>query len=92
MQKTDHGKRGFTHDWKETMQRKKKWLEEMKKRDEKGKMEEMHQHKVAHMIKSAERRAGLLHKITKPTPWRGGAQILKKEESTLASAQSVSQS
>ena len=32
------------------------------------------------MIKSAEGRAGLLHKLTKPTAWRGGAQILKKEE------------
>ena len=28
----------------------------------------------------AEGSAGLLHKITKPTAWRGGAQILKKEE------------
>ena len=36
--------------------------------------------KVARTIKSAEGSAGLLHKITKPTPWRGGAQILKKEE------------
>ena len=32
------------------------------------------------MIKSAEGSAGLLHKLTKPTAWRGGAQILKKEE------------
>ena len=30
------------------------------------------------MIKSAEGRAGLLHKITKPTAWRGGAQILRE--------------
>ena len=52
----------------------------MKKRDEKGKMEELHQHKVAQMLKSAEGTAGLLHKITKPTAWRGGTQILKKEE------------
>ena len=37
------------------------WLEEMKKEDEKVKMEEMHQHKVAPMIKSAEGSAGLLH-------------------------------
>ena len=28
-------------------------------------MEEMHQHKVAQMIKSAERNAGLLHKLFK---------------------------
>ena len=52
----------------------------MKKRDEKGKMEEMHHHKRTQMIKSAEGSAGLLHKITKPTAWRGEAQILKKEE------------
>ena len=32
------------------------------------------------MIESAEGNAGLLHKITKPTAWRGGAQILQKEE------------
>ena len=32
------------------------------------------------MIKSAEGSAGLLHKITKHTAWRGGTQILKKEE------------
>ena len=32
------------------------------------------------MIKSAEGSAGLLHKITKPTAWRVGAQLLKKEE------------
>ena len=43
-------------------------------------MEEMHQHKVAQMIASAEGSAGLLHNISKPTAWRGGAQILKKEE------------
>ena len=29
-------------------------------------MEEMHQHKGAQMIESAEGSAGLLHKITKP--------------------------
>ena len=56
------------------------WLEKMKKEDEKKKMEEMHQQKATQMIKSAEGIAGLLHKITKPTAWRGGAQILKKEE------------
>ena len=39
----------------------------------------MHQLKVNQMIKSADGSAGLLHKITKPTAWRG-VQILKKEE------------
>ena len=40
----------------------------------------MHQHKVAQMIKSAEGSAGLLHKISKPTTWRRGVQILVNEE------------
>ena len=52
----------------------------MKRKDEKKRMEEMHQGKVEKMSKGAEWSAGLLHKITKPTPWRGGVQILKKEE------------
>ena len=43
-------------------------------------MEEMHQHKVAQMIWSAEGSAGLLHKTTKPAAWRGETQILKQEE------------
>ena len=61
------------------MQKWYEWLEHTKKKDEK-KMEEMHQRKVEKMIKSAEGSAGLLHKITTPTMWRGGVQILKKEE------------
>ena len=52
----------------------------MKKKDEKENMEEMHQRKVQKMIKSAEGSAGPLHKITKPTMWRRGVQILKKGE------------
>ena len=43
-------------------------------------MEELHQQKVKHVIKSAEGSAGLVHKNTKPTAWRGGTQILKREE------------
>ena len=53
--------------WVDTMQ---KWydrLEKLKKEDEKEKMEQLHQQKVKQMIKSAERRAALLHKITKDT-------------------------
>ena len=52
----------------------------MKKKDEKGKMEEMLQHKVAQMVKSAEGSAGLLHKISKPTAWWREVQILVNEE------------
>ena len=37
-------------------------------------MEEMIQRKVETMIKSGDGSAGLLHKITKPTLWRGGAK------------------
>ena len=54
--------------------------ENEKKEDEKKKMEEMHHQKATQVIKGAEGSAGLLHKTTKPTAWRGGAQILKKEE------------
>ena len=43
-------------------------------------MEEMHQRKVETMSKSAEGSAGLLHKITKPTMWRGGVRILKEKK------------
>ena len=32
------------------------------------------------MIKCAEGSVGLLHKLTMPTMWRGGVQILEKEE------------
>ena len=39
----------------------------------------MHQHKVAQVFKSAEGSMGLF-KISKPTAWRGRAQILKNEE------------
>ena len=52
----------------------------MKKEDEKRKMEEMHQQRVNQMIQSTEGGAGLLHRITRPTAWREGAQILKNEE------------
>ena len=50
------------------------------KEDEKIKMEELQQQRMNEIFKSAEGSAGHLHKITKPTAWRGGAQILKKEE------------
>ena len=63
----------------ETMPKWYVWLG-MEKEDEKRKMEELHQQRVNQMIKSAEGSAGLWHKITKPTAWRGGAQISKKEE------------
>ena len=53
---------------------------ENEKEDEKRKMEELHQQRVHQMIKNAEGSAVLLHKFTKPTAWRGRAQILKKEE------------
>ena len=55
------------------------WLEYMKK-DEKEKMKEMHERKVEKMIKSADGSAQVLHKITKPTMWRGGVQILTEAE------------
>ena len=66
--------------WEDTMQKRYEWLEYEKRKDEKEKMEEMHQRKVEKMIKSAEGSAGLLLKIRKPTICRGGVQILKEEE------------
>ena len=35
---------------------------------------------MEHIIKSADGRTDRLHKITKPTAWKGGVQILKEEE------------
>ena len=72
--------------WEDTLQEWCQWLEEMKNKDDEEKMEEIHQHKVAQMIKSAEGSAGFLHKISKPTAWgaggrgRGGAHISVTEE------------
>ena len=40
--------------WEDTVQKWYNWLEDMKKKDEKEKMKELHQHKMAHMIKSVE--------------------------------------
>ena len=60
--------------WEDTMQKWYEWLVKRKK---------MHQQKVVQMIKSAEGSAGLLHNFSKPTAWRGGAQILKKEEENV---------
>ena len=57
--------------WEDTMQKLYEWLEYLNRKDGKEKMEEMHQRKVEKMIKSAEGSAGLLHKITMPTMWRG---------------------
>ena len=76
----DYEKAWIHPGWEDTMQKWNEWLEEMKKNDEQEKMEEMNQQKVNQMIKSAEGSAGLLHKITKPTAWRGGTQIPEKEE------------
>ena len=35
---------------------------------------------MSRMIASADGGIGPLHKITKPTAWRGGVQILKEKE------------
>ena len=63
--------KAWTHaGWQDVMQKWYEWLEYVKKKDEKKKVEEMHQQKVEQMIKCAQGSAGLLHRITKPTPWR----------------------
>ena len=56
------------------------WLEEMKKKDEKEKMEDMHQKKEGQMIEIASGSVGLSHKISKPTAWICRVQILVNEE------------
>ena len=43
-------------------------------------MEVKHQKTVSRMIKSSDGSTGLLHKFANPTAWRGGGQILKREE------------
>ena len=73
--------KAWTHaGWEDVMQKWYEWLEHMKKKDEKKKMEEKHQQKVEQLINCAKGSAGLLHRITKPTPWRGLAQILEEGE------------
>ena len=56
------------------------WLHEMKKMDEEKRTEEEHPKLVSQMIANAEGGASLLHRITKPTVWRGGVQVLEEEE------------
>ena len=72
-------KRGSSPGWADTMQKWYEWLEEMTK-DEKETMEEMRQRKVAQKNNSAEGSSRLLHKISKPTAWRGGPEILTEGE------------
>ena len=73
--------KAWTHPvWEDTMQKWYEWLEYMKKKDEKEKWRRCISERFEKMIKSAEGSGALLHKITKPTMWRGGVQILKEEE------------
>ena len=59
------------------------WLHEMKKKDEEKRRLEEHQKLVSRMIASADGGAGLLHKITKPTAWRRGVQVLDRRREML---------
>ena len=55
-------------------------------------MEEMRQHKLAQLIKSAEGSAGLLHKIMKPTAWRGrNADLEEEDDARLSGSESGGQ-
>ena len=56
------------------------WLKYMKKKMRRRKWRRCISERWRRLIKSAEGSAGLLHKITKPTMWSGGVQILKEEE------------
>ena len=76
----DCEKEWIHQDGKTPMQKWCEWLEKMKKEDEKKKMEEMHQQKGDANDEDCGGKCGTLAQITKPTAWRGGAQILKKAE------------
>ena len=56
-------------------------MHQLKKKDEKRKEQE-HQQLVSRMIVIAEG-SFLLHKISQPTAWRGGVQVLKEEEKNV---------
>ena len=58
-------------EWEGTMLRWYGWLPEIKK-DEEKKMEVEQRTLVSRMIQSSDGSTGLLHKITKPSAWRGG--------------------
>ena len=65
----DCKERAWLHpEWEDNVQRWCSWLQDMNKNDE----EEEHQTLVSRMITGADGGAGLLHKITMPTAWRGG--------------------
>ena len=70
-------KLGFIQEWKKPCKNG-MFCWKMKKEDEKRKMEELHQQSVNEMINSAEGSAGLLHKFTKPTAWRGRSKDLEE--------------
>ena len=54
--------KAWTHTgWEDTVQKRYEWLEYMKKEDEKGTVEEIHQRKVEKTIKSEEGSAGGVH-------------------------------
>ena len=70
-------------EWEVAMQRWYKWLHDMKKKkknDEEKRKGEEHQKLVSRMIACAQGGTFQLHKITKPTAWRGGVQILNEEQ------------
>ena len=43
-------------------------------------LEKLYQHMGESNDQECGRQCWILHKITKPTEWRGGAEILRKEE------------
>ena len=65
--------------WEDTMHRWYSWLQEVKKQDDDRRKED-HQKPVSRMVASAEGGAGLVHKITRPTAWRRGGQVLEEVE------------
>ena len=62
------------------MQKWYEWLEQLKRKMRSKRWRRCIKTKVSQIIEGAEGSAGLMHKLTEPTAWRGGAQILKKED------------
>ena len=64
----------------------------VKKKDEEKRKDEEHQKLFSRMVASAQRGADLMHKITRPTAWKRGMQVLEELEDSVQPDQTVLQS
>ena len=67
-------------EWEDAVQQWYNWRRGKDEKDEEKWREEEHQKFVSPTISSAEGGAGFLHRITKPTAWRGGLQVFQDLE------------